>query len=341
MVAEAAGELGDRVTTEITAYQIEVRTEPHTSLERFAQEVRFLRGAVVRAAARHGLGVISSGTPVLAHAMPPAMNDGPRYARSTALFGALDDEQSICACHLHVGIPSVELALQVSNHIRTRLPVLIALAANSPFWQGRDTGYASWRRLAWARWPAAGPPPHFESPAHFEALVADFTATETILDRGGLYWDIRPSHHVPTLEIRVADAAATARDTVTLAAVVRALVATALADIDAGKPASRPPAHLLRTACWRAARDGLAGDGVDLDSRRLVPATVLVERLLTELRPALLLHGDLDTVLAGYARQRVLGTGADRQRAALGRRGSYLDVVDDLMGAMTAVDEVP
>ncbi|MFI8320262.1 glutamate--cysteine ligase [Streptomyces sp. NPDC085529] len=336
VVAEAAAELGARVTTEITCYQVEARTDPHTSLAAFAEQVRAMRRTVVRAAARHGLGVVSSGTPVLPQPQPLAVTDGPRYARSVAMFGALDDEQTICACHLHIGVPDVDLALQVSNHLRGRLPQLIALAANSPYWQGRDTGYASWRTLAWARWPAAGPPPHFDSTAHFDALVEDLTATGTIMDRGGLYWDIRPSHHVPTLEIRAFDATPTAADTVLLAAVTRALVATALADIEAGRPAFRPPSGLLRTACWRAARDGLAGDAVDLRTRRLRPAVTLVERMLEELRPALLHHGDLDAVTVGWARLRAVGTGAERQRAAHRSRDRPVDVVDALMRSVDA-----
>ncbi|MDX2297258.1 MULTISPECIES: carboxylate-amine ligase [Streptomyces] len=340
VVAGAAAELGARVTTEITCYQVEARTDPHTSLAAFAEQVRAMRGAVVRAAARHGLGVVSSGTPVLPQPHPLAVTDGPRYARSVAMFGALDDEQTICACHLHIGVPDVDLALQVSNHLRGRLPQLIALAANSPYWQGRDTGYASWRTLAWARWPAAGPPPHFDSTAHFDALVEDLTATGTIMDRGGLYWDIRPSHHVPTLEIRAFDATPAAADTVLLAAVTRALVATALADIEAGRPAFRPPSGLLRTACWRAARDGLTGDAVDLRTRRLRPAVTLVERMLEELRPALLHHGDLDAVTAGWARLRAVGTGAERQRAAHRGRDRPVDVVDALMRSVDA-DERP
>ncbi|MGW4161127.1 carboxylate-amine ligase [Streptomyces sp. NPDC004788] len=335
VVAEAAAELGDRVTTEITSYQVEARTDPHARLGEFAAQVRSMRAAVARAAARLGLGVISSGTPVLPQPLPPPITEGPRYARSVAAFGALDDEQSICACHLHVGMPDLETALQVGNHLRPRLPALIALAANSPFWQGRDTGYTSWRTLAWARWPAAGPPPYVTSRAHFEELVSGLTATGGILDRGGLYWDIRPSDHAPTVEIRVADATATAQDTVLLAAVVRALVGTALTDIEAGRPPLRPSPEILRTACWRAARDGLAGEAVDLRRHRLVPATALVEDMLADLRPSLLRNGDLETVTEGWAVLRTVGNGADRQRAAHRDGGGLIGVVDYLMNAMT------
>ncbi|MEU6328166.1 glutamate--cysteine ligase [Streptomyces sp. NPDC047049] len=335
VVADAAAELGDQVTMEITRYQVEVRTDPHTSLAEFADQIRSMRATVARAAARHGLGIVSSGTPVLGQLLPPPFTEESRYAQSIATFGALDDEQSVCACHLHVGIPDLDQALRVSNHLRNWLPVLITLSANSPYWQGRDTRYASWRTMTWARWPAAGPPPYFESRAHFDDLVADLTATGTIMDRGGLYWDIRPSHHVPTVEVRVADAASTAQDTVLLAAIVKALVATALTDTE---PAFRPRPGLLRAACWRAARDGLAGKGIDLHTRRLVPATTLVGRLLVQLRPALSRHGDLDLVRAGWARLRAEGNGADRQRAAYRNRGSLGDVVDHLLKATAEVE---
>ncbi|MFE2323743.1 glutamate--cysteine ligase [Streptomyces sp. NPDC059385] len=330
VVAAAAALLGDRVTTELTRYQVEARTTPHTDLADLGEEIRSMRTIVARAAEQQGLRIISSGSPVLTAPGPPPITDGPRYARSLSEFRALDDEQSACACHIHIGVRGLAQALQISNHIRPWLPVLIALSANSPYWAGRDTGYASWRVMTWARWPVAGPPPYFESPDHFDDLVGCLVTTGAIMDRGGLYWDIRPSHHVPTLEVRVADAASTTDDTLLLAALVRALAVTALTAIDTGAPAPRPRPELLRAACWRAARDGLAGQSIDLSTGRPVPATVQVDRLMTRIRPALAQSGDLDLVRAGWSRLRTHGTGADRQRAAYSRRASLTDVVDHL-----------
>ncbi|MEU0274811.1 glutamate--cysteine ligase [Streptomyces sp. NPDC006307] len=336
VVAEASGELGDRVGTELTRYQVEVRTDPHTSLADFAEQVRSTRTAVVRAADRQGLRVISSGTPVLGQASPPPLTAGPRYARSAAMFRALDDEQSVCACHIHVGIPDLATALQVSNHLRPWVPVLIALTGNSPYWAGRDTGYASWRTTALGRWPVAGPPPYFESTAHFEDLVAAFIATGSVMDRGGLYWDIRPSHHVPTLEFRVADATATPGETVLLAGLIRAMTATALQAITAGVPVFQPGPEMLRAACWRAARDGLAGQGIDLSTGRLSPAVDQVDQLLAWAQPALKEHGDAELVSTLWSRVRAAGDGADRQRAAYQRRARLTDVVDHLISTFTA-----
>ncbi|MFD3513835.1 glutamate--cysteine ligase [Streptomyces sp. NPDC058663] len=331
VVAEAAGELGDRVGPELTRYQVEVRTDAHISLAEFAEQVRSTRATVARAAARHGLRIISSGTPVLGQATPPPLTGSPRYARSAAMFRSLDDEQSACACHIHVGVPDLATAVQVSNHLRPWIPVLIALTGNSPYWAGRDTGYASWRTTTWGRWPVAGPPPFFESLSHFEDLVAGFIATGTVMDRGGLYWDIRPSHHVPTLEFRFADATTTPGETVLLAGILRALTALALEAIAADEPAFRPGPEMLRAACWRAARHGLAGQGIDLATGGLSPAVGQVDQLLSRLRPALLGHGDIGLVHTLWSLQRAQGNGAERQRAAHRTRGSLTDVVDHLI----------
>jgi carboxylate-amine ligase len=334
VVAEAAGELGDRVGPELTRYQVEVRTDPHTSLADFAEQVRSTRAAVVRAAARQGLRVVSSGSPVLGQTSPPPLTASPRYTSSAEMFGALDDEQCACACHIHVGVPDLATALQISNRLRPWIPTLIALTGNSPFWAGRDTGYASWRTTTWGRWPVAGPPPYFESPSHFEDLVAGFIATGSVMDRGGLYWDIRPSHHVPTLEFRVADATATPGETVLLAGLIRAMASAALQATTSGDPVFRPGPQMLRAACWRAARDGLAGQGIDLTTGRLSPAVDQVDQLLSWLQPALRQHGNTELVNTLWSRVRAVGSGADRQRAAYQRRARLTDVVDHLISTI-------
>ncbi|MFH8804333.1 glutamate--cysteine ligase [Streptomyces sp. NPDC017936] len=333
VVSEAAGELGDRIGTELTRYQVEVRTDPHTCLKEAAEQIRSTRVAAARAAARHGARLASTGTPVLGQTSPVPITPGARYARSAAHFRALDDEQTACACHIHVGLPDPRDAVHVSNHLRPWLPALIAFSANSPFRDGQDTGYASWRTTTWGRWPVAGPPPYFESPAHFDDLVDTLIDAEALIDRGGLYWDIRPSHHLPTIEVRVADAALTPDDTLMLVAVVRALTATALQHIRAGEPAPRPAPEVLRAACWRAARDGLAGTGIDPLTGHLVAQTTLVEKLLHTITPALRRHDDLDHTHEQWQRLRTQGTGADRQRAAHRRRTSTHDVVDYLISA--------
>ncbi|TDV56057.1 carboxylate-amine ligase [Actinophytocola oryzae] len=326
----AADELGARVGTEFTRFQVEARTDPHDCLLSLGEQVRAMRAATAVAAARHGVRAVSSGTPVLGELTPPPVTADPRYAASLARFRALNDEQSACACHVHVGLAERPVALRVSNHLRPWLPVLVAISANSPYWAGRDTGYASWRAMGWARWPAAGPPPFFHSPAHFDDLLGRLRDSGAIMDSAGVYWDVRPSHHLPTVEVRVADAATTPGETQLFAALVRGLVDTAVEAIAAGEPDPDPEPEILRTAYWRAARDGLSGHAVDPHTARLQPTRTRVVHLLAHIRDAARRNGDHDLIEREWLELAERGCGADRQRAVRRVRGRLTDVVDHL-----------
>lgn len=328
VVRRAADALGERVSTELVSFLAEAKTPPCDDLTKLLEQTRAMRAAMAGAAAGEGVRLAATGTPVLGELIPAPISDGARYAESLATYRALDDEQSICSCHVHVEMPDRERAVQVSNHLRPWLPTLVALAANSPYWAGRDTGHACWRVLAWARWPVAGPPPHFESLAHFEELVGTLLGCGALMDTGTIFWDVRPSARLPTIEVRLADVALTAGDAALFAALVRALVQTSLAAVEAGEAAPNPAPELLRAAYWLACRDGLSGDGVDMRSGRPAPFRGLAGDLLAHVLPALRDSGDLVPVTAGVRALLKGGTGADRQRAAYRRRGRLTDVVD-------------
>ncbi|WP_308249851.1 carboxylate-amine ligase [Sphaerisporangium fuscum] len=331
VVEAASGELGARVCTEITRFQVEAKTDPCAGIGDLEAQLRAMRAVVAEAARRQGLAVVASGTPVLGDAVPPPITDHPRYGVGIANYRSLHDEQSICAGHVHVHLPDRERAVLVSNHLRPWLPVLIALMANSPFWTGRDTGYAGWRTLTWGKWPVAGPPPYFASLAEYDELIAALTESGALVDPGTIFWDVRPSAHLPTLEVRVTDVPATAGESALLAAVIRALVVESLERVERGDPGPELSAERLRVAYWRAARDGLDGHGVDPLTGRLLPADDLLATLLGHIGPALEETGDLDLVTRRLARLRAGGTGAARQRAAYERRGRPEDVVDHLV----------
>lgn len=332
VLARAERRLGRaRVVGEITKLQVETKTLPCDSLDELHAQLVEGRAELAAAAAVEDLRVMASGTPVLGRMIPSPVTEGVRQDLGNATFRGLHDELAFNAMHIHVELPDRERALAVSNHLRPHLPTLIALAANSPYWAERDTGYASWRTLQWQRWPVAGPPPYFTSAAHYEEVVATLRETEAIVDAGTIFWDIRPSSHLPTLEIRVADMPTTARESALLAALVRALVATVLPDVDRGVPGPVVPAELMRLAYWRAARDGLAGEGVDLGTGRPVPLAETARRLLGAVRPALEASGDAERV-TGWLNDLIEdGDGATRQRRVAARRGHLADVVDHLV----------
>ncbi|MFJ8645003.1 glutamate--cysteine ligase [Streptomyces sp. NPDC093546] len=324
--SDADGAAG-RFSAEITTLQVETKSAPHLHARDLGQELLALRRTVARAAEREGLRAVASGLPVLGDVVPPPVTEGQRFAEGTATYRALHDEMSMCAFQVHIDIPDLPRALDVGNRLRPWLPVLLALAANSPYFAGRDTGYAAWRALAWARWPVAGPPPYFHSPAHYEDVLGALEEAGALIDRGTVFWDVRPSSRLPTLEVRVADTTGTAAESAFLAALVRALVAVALREGERGEPTPAPSAELLRAAYWRAARDGLGGMGLDVATGKAVAAPLLAERMVAYARPALTDHGDADLVDAGLRWLLRHGCGAARQRAAAAAAGSLAGAV--------------
>jgi carboxylate-amine ligase len=204
--------------------------------------------------------------------------------------------QLICGTRVHVDIDDRDLALAVARRAAPWLPTLLALSASSPFWQGTDTGYASYRTLIWRRWPTAGPLAGFESVADYDKTVADLIRSGVITDPGMIYFDIRPSAHLPTLELRISDSCTRLEEVVLLAGLFRALVIWAAAAERQGRPLVPVRPELLEAATWRAAQSGPRGDLVDPVTATPLPAHRLIEQLLAELRPALESAGDWELV---------------------------------------------
>ncbi|MEE1746532.1 carboxylate-amine ligase [Streptomyces sp. JV184] len=337
VVRKAAEDLGDLVSGELGRYQVETKTPPCASFGELHGELRRLRTAVEAAAVAVGARTAAVGAVPLGTPIPMPVSDEPRCVEQLRDYRGLVDEHVICAAHVHVGVPDRERAVLVSNHLRRWLPHLIALSANSPFFCGRDTGYAGWRRMMWQRWPVSGPPPHLSSYDAYERLLTALVDSGTLPDRRTLFWDIRLSSRYPTIEVRAADVPVTAEESALLAALVRALTVTALRAVERGDTGPGLSAELLRAACWRAARDGLRGEAMDPCTGRLSPADGLLPSLLRHIGPALEEAGDRETVVALLHRLTATGTGADRQRAVHARRGSLHDVVDALVARSPTV----
>ncbi|WP_433262462.1 carboxylate-amine ligase [Actinosynnema sp. CS-041913] len=312
---------------EMTRFQVESATAVCRTMDQVRDQVVLARRALNGLAREHNARIVATGTPVLGGDRPPPLTDNQRYRDIALQYGSLIDALTICGCHVHIGIPDEETGVLISNHLRRWLPVLLAISANSPFSGGRDTGYASWRYLSWSPWPSAGPPPQFASPEEYHLAMQVLRDSGAAMDKGMVYWDVRLSANHPTVELRVCDVAATVEEAVLIAALVRAIAATAVAGI----PALQVSDLVLRTALWRAARDGVEGAGVDPHTGRLVAAADQVRALADWTRPALRACGDEELVDEGIARLLVDGGGATRQRRAFLRRGSLSDVVDLLV----------
>jgi carboxylate-amine ligase len=320
--------LGGSIEHEVQQQMLETNTAPHADLGELADDIRDCRNRAIAAARDAGARVIAAATSPLPVA--PRLFQDPRYVRLAEVFGITASEQLTCACHVHVAVESDEEGVAVIDRIRCWLPILVALSANSPFWQGQDTRYASFRSQAMLRWPTAGPTDLFGSAEKYHATIEAMLKSGVMLDKGMVYFDVRLSHHAPTVEIRVSDVCPDAADTVLIAALCRGLVETAAASWHAGEAAPPVPATLLRLATWQAGRYGIAGNLVDPVTLVPRPAADVIGDLLEHVRPALAASGDEQLVERGIAAVLARGTGAMRQRMVFDRTGSVADVVADL-----------
>jgi carboxylate-amine ligase len=307
--------------------QVEIATVPCSSLLNLAGELRRLRAELAVAARARDAQVVALATSPLP-GLPTPTSDK-RYEEMTRAFGLVARQQLTCGQHVHVSVASKEEGVAVLDRLRPWLAVLTALSANSPFWQGEDTGYASYRSVVWGQWATAGPTERFGDVSGYERAVAELLTSGTTLDRGMIYFDARLSECYPTVELRVADVCQDVEDAVAIAGLGRALVVTAVEQWQSGLAAPDVRVGLLRAASWRAARSGLSGDLVDVGHARAVPAWTLVDRLVEHVRPALRGAGDEESVLSALAAIRERGNGAARQRAAYARRNALADVIAD------------
>lgn len=308
------------VQGELPLSQVECATSVCTELADVTEELEALRRTFATAADGAGCVIAASSTPPLGKAADQATDTtDERYEQLRADAALLVDEQFIAGMHVHVGMADRERGVAVLDRTRPWLPVLVALSANSPYWLGTDTGYASYRTVHWGRWPVSGPPPQFGTAQRYDALYAQLLGTGAIRDPGHLYWQARLSARHPTVEFRAADVLVDPADAATLAGLHRALAARALADLDAGLPVPDVSDAVLRAASWQAARYGMTADLVVPGTCERRPAGDVARQLVEHV--GVHLAEDADRVGELVQRMSEGGTGAERQRDAYARGG--------------------
>ncbi len=301
------------VKHELMQSVVETSTTVCANVEEAVADLTRLRRLVLESAEAAGAVVASAGTTPVSRWEGQAITDKPRYRDIVAKLQWVARRELIFGLHVHVGVDSVDKCMYVFNAIREDLPLLLALSANSPFWQSSTTGLQSARIKVFDAFPRSGMPHAF--PGGWDEL-------ETMLERGkrsGLipdhtyvWWDVRPHPEFGTIEIRICDAQTRLRDTAGLAALVQALVAWHGDRFDAGIPAGDLPPHMLiEENRWSAARYGLDGEMVDFRNDTLVPTRHLLAQLLDNVEPVARRLGSTEWFdqIAGMLHQ----TGAARQ----------------------------
>ena len=327
VVPEAIALLGERAQGEISTSQLEVATSVLTSLADVRTELGQLRRGADAAAQRHGCRILPTGTHPSATWHDQSRTPDRRYDELEERFGLLALQQLITGTHVHVVVPDGDLAVQVLDRLRPDLPLLLALSGSSPYWEGLDTGYASYRTQWYARFPVTGSQEVLGDRATYDRLVADLVASGVVRDASHLYWDARVSTRFPTIEVRVADTCPHLDDVVLQAGLARSLVRTAAAAATGGTPFPQPRPELVRAARWGAARYGLEDRLLDLHTGERRPAAEVVTALLGRLRPDLEDAGEWDEVHALAEQALARGTSAAQQRRTFARTGDLAEVV--------------
>lgn len=322
-------EADDELDGEMRFEQVETASAPHHDASALAADLHARRRTASEAARGAGTEVAGLATSPIApdEETEPTGARGGRYGRIAERFGSIATDQLTSGQHVHVEVASPEEGVGVLDRIGPWLPVLRALSANSPYWRGADTGYASYRSVVWNRWPSAGPTRVFGSLEAYDAAIRAMLDTDTLLDEAMVYFDARLSRSLGTVEVRVADVAPEVDDAVLVAVLARALVTTAARAHRRGQPRPSAPVEALRLAHWRAARWGLADDLVDPRTGRTAPACEVLDAFRAHVAEALEDAGDTERVVEGCARLRTEGTGAERQRAAARTAGGDLVAV--------------
>jgi glutamate---cysteine ligase / carboxylate-amine ligase len=320
-------ELHEQVKAEMHQSVVEVGTVICHNIQEARQEVVSLRRLVIDLADRVGLKIAASGTHPFARWQDQPITPHPRYdkiieemqdaARSNLIFGM----------HVHVGMENRNMGVHIMNTMRYFLPHIYALSTNSPFWQGRNTGFKSYRSKVFDKFPRTGIPDYFNGIHEYDDYINLLIKTGCIDNGKKIYWDIRVHPFFDTIEFRICDVPMRVDETICLAALLQALVVKIYKLMSSNLNFRIYDKNLINENKWRAARYGIEGKLIDFGKQEEVSTHQLIHELLDF----------VDDVVDGLGSRaeceyalRILetGTGADRQLRKLDETNDLRAVVD-------------
>jgi carboxylate-amine ligase len=302
---------------------MEIKTPPCASTSEVEKHLRELRGRVGSWAAACGASLASAGTHPFSRYRDQKVTDQERYKNVLRTLRWIAQREVIFGQHVHVAVPGPEEAIIAHNRLAEQTPILLALSANSPFWQGFDTGLESSRVNIFENFPRAGLPPAFPDYEAFERYVDLMVESGAMEDYTFCWWDVRPHPNIGTIELRVLDSQTSLKNTLALTALTQCLVAQVLEEVGPHEPYNM---HLVVENKFRAARYGMDARFYDVREKITVPARNLARNLVERLQP----HAqDLgcESELEGVLEIVEGGTGSQRQREIYKESGNFLDVV--------------
>src|SRR5258708_26431768 len=214
---------GGEVKGEFVQAQVESVTLPHTDMATARTELRFLRKTVAKVAAEHGLAILAAGTHPTATWSDVPQTESERYDTVMHDLQMIGQRNMLCGLHVHVELPDPDERVDVMTRMLPYLPLFVALATSSPFWNSRPTGLKGYRLAAYDELPRTGVPELFRTKEEFDAYVAALVRAGVMEDSSYVWWAIRPSLLHPTLELRAPDCCTLVEDTIAIAALYRVL----------------------------------------------------------------------------------------------------------------------
>ena len=332
-----------QVERELLQSQIEVATPPSISFGEAQETLSGLRAGLAQIGRQHGLLVLAAGTHPIARWSRQSHTEADRYEGIMRELRMVGRRSVICGMHVHVEIPRPEARVDLMNRLLPFMPLLLALSASSPFWQGRATGLAGYRLSAFGEMPRTGLPDLFAGSDDFKRYVTIMTRVGAIADASFLWWALRPSIRYPTLELRVADSCTRLRDTIAIAALYRCLVRLMDRTPDLNRGLTGGSRALAAENLWRAQRYGVRASLIDEKSGSATPLAAYLDatlRLVAEDAEALGCRGEVEAsrVIAteGTSADRQLATFAEARGRGLSERDALGAVVDWLAEATAA-----
>jgi carboxylate-amine ligase len=334
--AAVIAEIGEnpRVHKELLRNTVEVVTGICDNAGEAMDDLRSTLSPARQVVRDRGMELFCAGTHPFAKWSAQKLTDAPRYAELIKRTQWWGRQMLIWGVHVHVGVSSAHKVMPIITSLLNQYPHLLALSASSPYWDGDDTGYASNRAMMFQQLPTAGLPFHFQKWSHFERFVDDQKKTGIIDHINEVRWDIRPSPHLGTVEVRIFDGVSNIAELSALVAFTHCLIVDLDQRLDAGEQLPvMPPWHVQENK-WRAARYGLDAEIIlDADSNeRLV--TEDLDDLLNRLEPVALKLGCADE-LNGVSSIYRTGASYQRQRrVAEEHDGDLRAVVDALIAEL-------
>ncbi len=319
----------DQVKPELLQSQVEIGSHVCRNVREARQELVRLRGMLGEIAEKNNRKIVAAGTHPFSRWQDQITTDHDRYRTLVNNMSYVARRLLIFGMHVHIGIPDPELRIDIMNQLAYFIPHILCISTSSPFWLGTDTGLKSYRSVVFQDLPRTGLPEYFDSAAEYGSFIETLVKTGCIDEPTKIWWDIRPHPKFPTLEIRVCDCTTRVDDVISIAAVLQALVGTLLELQKKNLSWRIYRRDLLEENKWRAMKDGMDGQLLDLGKNEEVPVRFLLEELIDFIGDAAKKLGSqkeiehLRTIIKN-------GTSADRQLRIYRETQSMEAVVDHL-----------